>query len=410
MGELLSLAIVAAGGVLSVRTHFVQRRLGASFAAVFSKERGGGDISAFGALCTTLAATLGTGNIVGVAGAVALGGPGALLWMVLSAFFAMALKYVECFLGAQTRRRKEHGFAGGPFVYIEKRLGSRLARLFALCGAAAGALGIGTTLQMDGVIGVLDPARGKNSFVICAVTAVLAGWVLWGGAKGIAAFCEKVIPAMSVAYILCSFAILWNCRAALPAALRSIFVGAFRPAAVAGGTVGSLLCTVSVGIGRGVFSNEAGMGTAAIAAASADGSPRRQGLVGMCGVFLDTVVMCTLTGLCVTVTGVYDGASGASVAAAAFRAGLGGWSTGLLAVLLCLFAFTTIVGWYFFAGACFRYLTSDRFETAYRLFYVGMLLVTPFVQSDRLWMLADVLNTGMALPNLAALLMHRQSK
>ena len=295
-------------------------------------------------------------------------------------------------------------------MYIEERLGKWPARLFALCGALAGALSIGTTLQMDSVIGVLDPARGKNSLVICAVTAVLAGWVLRGGARAIAAFCEKVIPVMSAAYVICTLVILWNFRFALPMAIRNIFVGAFCPSAVLGGTVGGLIRSACVGISRGVFSNEAGLGSGAIAAATAEGDPHRMGLVGMVGVFVDTVVMCTLTGLCVTVTGAHNGAVGSGIAAAVFRTGLGEWSVGLLGAFLCIFAFTTIVGWYFFAGACFRYLTADRFETAFRLFYVGMLLLTPLVQSDRLWMLADILNTGMALPNLAALLLRDQSK
>jgi len=395
VGEILCILIFLSGGVMSVRTRLVQRKL--NFSAVLEK-KGEGEISAFGALCTTLAATLGTGNIVGVAGAVMLGGPGALLWMLVSAFFGMALKYAECFLGAKTRRRGE----GGPYVYIENRFGKGLARLYALCGAAAGALTMGTTSQTDSMIGVLDPARGRASFLICAAVAVLAGWVLWGGAKGISSFCEKIIPVMSAAYILCCAAILWRFRAELPAALWSILKGAFCPAAVLGGTAGSLIRTLSVGVSRGVFSNEAGLGSAAIAAAASGGSPHSQGLVAMSGVFLDTVVMCTLTGLCVVVTGAEG--SGSAVAGETFRLGLGNQSVGLLSAFLILFAFTTVVGWYFFGSACFRYLTGGRWEKGYRLFYIGMLLVTPLVQSDRLWMLADILNLTMALPNLTALL------
>lgn len=411
MSEILSLAILIAGSIMTVRERFVQRYLGRAFAAIFKKENDGGEISAFGALCTTLAATLGTGNIVGVAGAVALGGPGALFWMVFSAFFAMALKYTECFLATQTCRRTEKGFEGGPYVYIKKILGSPFARLFALSGAAAGSISIGTTLQMDSVIGVLDPARRSGSFssrsiVICVVTAILAGWVLWGGAKGIAAFCQRVIPVMSVAYTLCCFAILWNFRSMLPTAILSVIKGAFCPRAVLGGAAGSVIRTLSVGVSRGIFSNEAGLGSAPIAAAAAGGDPNRQGLIAMSGVFIDTVVMCFLSGLCVVVTGAYLRGSGSDIVADVFRMGLGDWSVGLLSLFLCLFAFTTIVGWYFFAGACFRYLTGERFERAFRLFYIGMLLLTPFVQSQRLWVLADALNVAMALPNLSALLLN----
>ena len=204
MVEILSFLILFSGGIMSIKSRFVQRHLGTAFAVMIDKDKTGGEISAFGALCTTLAATLGTGNIVGVAGAVALGGPGALVWMVISSFFGMALKYSECFLGTKTRRNGE----GGPFVYIENRLGALPARIYALCLAAAGALSMGTTLQMDSVIGVLTPRRGGQSFVLCLAFALPAAWVLWSGAKGIAAFCEKVIPAVSICYILCCIGIL----------------------------------------------------------------------------------------------------------------------------------------------------------------------------------------------------------
>lgn len=398
MGQILSFVILVSGGVMTLRTRFIQRRLLKSFAVIFKKEEGGGEISAFGALCTTLAATLGTGNIVGVAGAVAIGGPGALFWMVLSALFGMALKYAECFLAVGN---------GGPFGYIKMALGKGWARLFAFCGAAAGSISIGTSLQMDSVIGVLEPNRNgfsMRSFAICILTAIAASLVLWGGAKGIASFCEKVIPVVSIGYFLCCGIILWNCRAELPGALLSIVREAFCPAAVLGGASGGIIKTMSVGISRGVFSNEAGLGSAPIAASAAGGSAERQGLLAMSGVFLDTVVMCFLSGLCIIVTDAWRTAGYAGGVALAFKMGIGAWSVPLLSVFLCVFAFTTIVGWYFFAGACFRYLTGERYEKAFRLFYILMLLVAPWVQSDRLWLVADALNVGMALPNISALL------
>lgn len=402
MGQLLSLVILVSGAVMTWRTRFIQRRLLRSFASIFKKEEGGGEISAFGALCTTLAATLGIGNIVGVAGAVAIGGPGALFWMVLSALFGMALKYAECFLAVGN---------GGPFGYIKRALGSGWAKVFAFCGAAAGSISIGTSLQMDSVIGVLAPNRNgfsMRSLAICILTATATGLVLLGGAKGIAAFCQKVIPVVSIGYFLCCGIILWNCRAELPVALLSIIKGAFCPAAVLGGASGGIIKTMSVGISRGVFSNEAGLGSAPIASAAAGGSAERQGLLAMSSVFLDTVVMCFLSGLCIVVTGAWQRAGYAGGVALAFRVGIGEWSVGLLSLFLCIFAFTTIVGWYFFAGACFRYLTGDRYEKAFRLFYILMLLVAPFVQSDRLWLVADALNVGMALPNIFALLAHKK--
>lgn len=405
MSVLLSLAILLSGCIMTVRYGFVQKHLGKSFATVFEKETKG-EISPFGALCTTLAATLGTGNIVGVAGAVALGGPGALFWMIFAALLGMALKYAECYAAVLTK---------GPFYYIETVLGKRAGQVFALCGAAAGSISIGTSLQMDSVIGVLDTQRQTGafsfrSFIICIITALLAGWVLLGGAKGVVRFCEAVIPVLSIGYFLCCGVILWNFRAAIPEALLSIVKGAFCPTAVLGGAGGSILKTMTVGISRGVFSNEAGLGSAPIAAAAAGGSPHKQGLMAMCSVFLDTVVICFISGLCVVVTGAYAEPASARPEVLAFKTGLGSTGVKLLIVFLCIFAFTTIVGWYYFASACFRYLTHNRFETVFRIFYISMLLLAPFVQSERLWVLADTLNFGMALLNLTALLLLKFKK
>ncbi|MBR5783501.1 MAG: sodium:alanine symporter family protein [Clostridia bacterium] len=401
MQYVLCFMILMTGAVITIRSGFVQRYLGRSFFAAFQKEKGKEGISGWGALCTTLAATIGTGNIVGVATAVALGGPGALVWMLLSAFLGMAVKFAECALAVH-----QHG---GPYIYIERKWGKTLAYLFALCGAATGSISMGTTLQMDSMLGVLDPSRQYGAFsfrslMICAVVAVLAGLVLRGGHKGISHFCEAIIPVMGIGYIVCCGIILFKFRVDLPEALSLIWRSAFSPRAALGGAAGSIFQTVSIGVSRGILSNEAGLGSAPIAAAAAkDDNAMRQGQIAMLGVFVDTVIICSLTGLCVTVTGAWQASTGAAVPATSFYRGLGQTGVILLAVFLCTFAFTTVVGWYFFASSCFGYL-SPHGEGYFRLFYIAMLLLTPWINSDRLWALGDILSAGMALPNLAVLL------
>lgn len=410
MGGLLSGMILICGLGLLRRLGPVLGKLGRGLRAVLEKEQGEGQLSAFGTLCTTLAATLGTGNIVGVASAVTVGGPGALFWMVIASLLCMVIKYAECALGVRYRRSCRDGREGGAFYYIEASLGKGMAGLFAVSGALVGALGMGTLTQADGIVRTLQRALdAEKTLTVGAVplvgmltafgVATLAGLVLWGGLRRITALCETVVPVMAVGYIVCCFAILIRFASLLPATLGCILQSAFSLRAGVGGWLG----TVSIGVSRGIFSNEAGLGSASITAAAAKGEdPRRQGLVGMAGVFIDTTLMCTLSGLCVVITGAV-GEDGGAVTSAAFGAALGPIGAILPQVFLCFFAFTTIVGWYYYAERCFCYLTGGRWEKWFRLFYVGMLLMTPLMSSERIWRLADLFNCGMALPNLLAL-------
>ena len=412
MSTILSLMILVGGISMTKATGLIQRKLWAGMKCIFAKEEGKGELSSFGALCTTLAATLGTGNIVGVATAVTAGGPGALFWMVAASFLCMALKFAECALAVVYRRPTATGYEGGPVYYIKHGMGRGWASAFALCGAAAGALGLGTLTRAEGIVSLLQQnldgekryALGGVPLVgmaVAAVVTLLAGLVLWGGVQRISTVCETVVPVMAVGYILCCCLILLRSAHRLPWALGEIVKGAFSLRAGWGGLLG----TVSVGISRGIFSNEAGLGSAPIASAAAKGnSPLRQGLIGQSGVFIDTTLMCTLSGLCVVVTGAADsGRDGAAVTALAFEQVLGSRSTALLGVFLCFFAFTTIVGWYYYAGRCFVYLAGGKGEKLFRLLYVGMILLTPLLDTQRIWNLADLLNAGMALPNLLAL-------
>ena len=403
MSAVLSILILWGGISMTFATGFVQRKLGVGTKMAFVKESGQEGLSSFGILCTTLAATLGTGNIVGVATAVTAGGPGALFWMVVASVPCMALKYAECALSV------EHG---GPFAYIQNTLGGFGAKAFAFCGAAAGVLGFGTLTQADGIVTVLqhslDPLKQQKwwgiptvSLVTAICVAMLAGMVLWGGMKRISTVCETVVPMMALGYIVCCVLVLFRCRGELLKAITVILQEAWSLRAGWGGLLG----TVSLGISRGIFSNEAGLGSAPIASAQAkDQNPMRQGLIGQSGVFIDTTLMCTLSGLCLVVTGSYTaGLDGAAVTALAFESVLGKLAGVMLGVFLCFFAFTTIVGWYFYARQCFCYLTEERGEKIFRFLYVGMILLTPLLNTRRIWGLADWLSAGMALPNLVAL-------
>ncbi len=411
MGAVLSIMILCGGVWLTGQTGFVQQRLGQGLKAVMDKETGEG-ISSFGVLCTTLAATLGTGNIVGVSAAIAMGGAGALFWMVAGSVLCMAVKYAECALAVVYRRPTATGYEGGPYYYIEFCMGKGWARIFAFCGAAAGALGMGTLAQGAGVIDLLQESLDAEakwrllgvpgvSMVVAVILSLSAATVLWGGRQRISSLCQAVVPIMAVGYVGCCIWILCRHAQGLPEAMWSILQGAFSWRAGTAGMVGAMVA----GISRGVFSNEAGLGSAAIAAAAAKGnSPSRQGLIGLAGVFIDTTLMCTLSGLCIVVTGsAQHGGNATDITAGAFATVLGRWSEGVLGMFLCFFAFTSIVGWYFYARGCFVYLTGGKGEKWFCLLYVGVLLVTPLMEMDRIWAVADLWNTGMALPNLLAL-------
>lgn len=435
-GWTLIVLILAAGIWLTVRTGFVQVfHLGKALKFMVQNEEGGeGEVTSFGALCTALSATIGTGNIVGVATAICLGGRGALFWMLVAAFFGMATKYAEGFLAIKYREKKDDGhFLGGPFYYIEKGMGAKwkwLAKLFALFGVLAGLLGIGTITQINGISSAInnffDPDQTNIAFTIggnaysratviggLVVTACVA-LVVIGGIKSISKVSEIVVPFMAITYIVFVLIIVFSNISAIPAAVVSVFKMAFSMKAVTGAGVGiTLKIAMQKGIGRGIFSNEAGLGSAPIAAAAAQTKDTvRQGLVTMTGTFIDTIVICTLTGLSIVLTNadaqfVEGSFEGVSIINAAWQSGLP-WnprvSAFVLMVCLSFFAFTTILGWDYYSEKCFEYLTgSTKGINAYRVLYIIAVLIGPYLTVSAVWNIADIFNGLMAFPNLIAL-------
>lgn len=438
LGVVLMALILGVGVWLTVRTRFVQvRYLGRALKyMVKNEENGVGEVTSFGALCTALSATIGTGNIVGVATAICAGGPGALLWMLIAAFFGMATKYTEGLLAVKYRQQTRPGhFLGGPFYYIEMGLGKKwkwLAKVFALFGALAGIMGIGTIAQINGITSaatsLIDPDETSVAFRIGSVnytwTTVIAGaavtlfaaLVIIGGIKRIAKVSEIIVPFMAACYVLFALIILIANYREIPSALRMIFVCAFKPSAVGGAITGIALRTViQKGVGRGIFSNEAGLGSAPIAAASAKTrEPARQGLVTMTGTFIDTIVICTMTGLSIVLTGAWDPQvtgeklEGVDVTTYAWQQGLPfdrSFSAFMLMICLIFFAFTTILGWNYYGERCLEYLSGGRkgMVLAYRCIYILAVLIGPYLTVAAVWNIADVFNSLMAFPNLIAL-------
>lgn len=427
----LIVLILGAGIYLSVRLLFVPiRKLGRAFKYMFHKEEGAGEVSSFGALCTALSATIGTGNIVGVATAITLGGPGALFWMWIAAFFGMATKYAEGLLAVKYRKVYDDGHTlGGPFYYIENGLGKRwkfLAVIFAVLGMCVGLFGIGTFSQVNSITDSVGnifsgvPAlslfgREYNIAVIVAgviLTAVVA-LVLLGGVKRIAKVSEMVVPFMVILYVAVCLIILGVNVTAIPSAFRQIVVGAFSPAAIGAGALGSFFVAMQKGIARGIFSNEAGLGSAPIAAAAAKTKePVRQGLVSMTGTFLDTLIVCTMTGLAIVITGAWNtGLEGVAVTMQAFSEGLPGvlGTAGPVILMVCLifFAFTTILGWNFYGERCLEYVAGRKKAAiyVYRALYILAVFVGPYMTVAAVWNIADIFNGLMAIPNLIALLL-----
>ncbi len=427
----LIVLILGTGIYLTVRLVFLpMRKLGRAFRYVFRKEEGAGEVSSFGALCTALSATIGTGNIVGVATAIVAGGPGALFWMWLAAFFGMATKYAEGLLAVKYRRIYPDGHTlGGPFYYIENGLGKKwkfLAVIFAVLGMCVGLFGIGTFSQVNSITsavgnvfaGVPDVKLFGSSYNLAVVIAGLiltaaVALVLLGGVRRIAKVSEAVVPFMVILYVLVCLVILLFNVTAIPSAFGAIFVGAFKPSAVAGGIAGSMLVAMQKGIARGIFSNEAGLGSAPIAAAAAKTKePVRQGLVSMTGTFLDTLVVCTMTGLAIVITGAWKtGLDGADVTIEAFSAGmpgvLGAAGPAVLTICLVFFAFTTILGWNFYGERCLEYIAGRKKAAiyAYRIAYILAVLIGPYMTVAVVWNIADVFNGLMAIPNLIALIL-----
>lgn len=439
-GVPLIVLILACGVWLTIRTGLLQvRHLGKALRFMVKNEEGGrGEVTSFGALCTALSATIGTGNIVGVASAIASGGPGALLWMELAAFFGMATKYAEGLLAIRYRTIEPDGHVlGGPFYYIEKGMGRSwkwLAKLFALFGVLVGLMGIGTITQVNGIASAVqnffDPERAYVVFTIgsgesavpITVTTVIAGLavtffvalVVIGGIQRISKVSEVVVPFMAVIYVACGVLILLLNLPRIPGAVYQIVCGAFHPQAVAGGIVGiTIKDAIQKGMARGIFSNEAGLGSAPIAAAAAQTKePVRQGLVTMTGTFIDTIIICTMTGLAIVITGAWEpalGLEGAAITMYAFQTALpfpSQVSAFLLMLCLVFFAFTTILGWDYYSERCLEYLSGGRMGLvkAYRWVYIAAVFVGPYLTVKAVWTIADIVNGLMAFPNIIALL------
>ena len=411
-GPPLLILLVGTGIFLTIRLGLLQvLRLPMALKLIFTaKNEGKGDVTSFGALATALAATIGTGNIVGVATAIQIGGPGALFWMWLAAFFGMATKYAEGLLAVKFRKIDENGqVSGGPMYYIEQGLGAKfkpLAIYFAVSGVLVALLGIGTLPQVNAIVSSSQSSLGIPVAVTAGVVTLAIALVTIGGLKSIARVTTKVVPAMAIIYVAASGIVLITFADKIPNALALVFQSAFSPAAAGGGFLGAtVMMAIRNGIARGVFSNESGLGSAPIAAAAAKVKwPAEQGLVSMTGTFIDTIIICTLTGLTLIVTGAWNGmAEGAAMTQAAFDAAMPFGSI-ILTLCLMLFAFTTILGWNYYGERCIVYLFGVRAILPYRIVFIAMVAAGAFIKLHAIYLLSDIVNGLMALPNLVALL------
>lgn len=412
-GPWLLILLVGTGVFLSCRLGFLQvMKLPRALKLIFfARNKGDGDIDSFKALCTALAATVGTGNIVGVATAIKLGGPGALFWMWLAAFFGMATKFSEGCLAVKFRQVDDQGnIAGGPMYYIEMGLGKKwkpLAVAFALFGIMTAMLGSGTTTQMNAIVSSVQAGFGVSTYITCAIVTVLVAIITFGGLQSISKTASKIVPAMAVIYFIITVIFLGMNSAELPRAIGEVFSGAFNGTAAAGGFAGAgLMLTIRSGIARGLYSNESGLGSAPIVAAAAKTKwPAEQGLISMTGTFIDTIIICTLTGLTIIVSGVWTGpTNGAEMTQAAFATTYGSLAPFILTISLTLFAFTTIIGWNYYGERCWEYLFGTKTIKLYRLGYIAILASAVFLKLEAIWSLADIVNGLMAIPNLIALL------
>lgn len=413
-GPVLLVLLVGTGVLLTIRLNLIQvLKLPKALQLIFKAEnKGEGDINSFGALCTALAATVGTGNIVGVATAIGAGGPGALFWMWIAAFFGMATKYAEGVLAIKYRSTDANGqVSGGPMYYIERGLGKKfkfLAILFAVFGIMVALLGIGTFTQVNSIATSINAVLGVDPKITSVVVAVIVATIVFGGIKSISKVAEKIVPFMAIMYIILCFVIIcFNVDAIIPA-LTAIFKGTFTGTAAIGGFAGATMAqAIQKGIARGVFSNESGLGSAPIAAAAAKTQwPAEQGLISMTGTFIDTIIICTLTGLSIIVTGAWqvEGIEGAQVTQLAFASVLPKVGPYLIMICLSLFAFTTILGWCYYGERCLEYLAGVKGLNIYRTIFVILVGLTGFLNLEVIWTLADIVNGLMAFPNLIALL------
>ena len=394
----------------------------ATLGKIFKKsEAGQGSITPFQAVCTALAATVGTGNIAGVAGAIAIGGPGAVFWMWVSALLGMCTKFAEVTLAVHFRERNEHGdYVGGPMYYIRNGLSKNwhfLAVLYAGF-AVLTVFGTGNATQVNTITTAINSAllsynlidassQGMVSLIIGIIITIVVGMVLLGGIKRIARVTEKLVPFMAVLYVILGVGVIALNLERVPSVFYSIFYGAFNPTAITGGVVGSLFVSMQKGVSRGIFSNEAGLGTGSIAHATADTTdPVEQGVFGIFEVFADTIIICTLTALTILCSGVtvnYGVAAGAELTISGFTATYGSWVSIFTAVAMCCFAFSTILGWGLYGARCMEFLGSAKFIKPFMVVYSLMGIVGATMDLGLLWSIADTFNGLMAIPNLIAL-------
>lgn len=428
----LIILIISVGLFLTIRLKGLQiTKLGLAIKHMVKNEASGdGEVSGFASLCTALSATIGTGNIVGVATALVAGGPGALFWMWIAALVGTATKYSECLLAVKYRVIQKDGhILGGPFYYIEHGMGKKwkwLAKLFAFFGVGVGLLGIGTFTQINGITSAVNNFFDANnqwtvtlfgreyswSVIISGILlTIFAALVLIGGLKRISSVAQVIVPFMAVTYFIVTLAILvYNFRE-IPNALATIVQSAFGLRAVGGGAIGSMMMAMQMGVARGIFSNEAALGSAPIAAAAAVAdAPAQQGLISMMGTFIDTIVICTMTGLTIVITGSWNiGLEGVSVTTRAFQMGLplpAQFSSFILMLCLVFFAFTTILGWNYYSERCLEYIIGDKKNVikAYKWLYILCIFIGPFMTVSAVWTIADIFNGLMAIPNLIALI------
>lgn len=409
----LIIFLVSSGLFLTVRLGFFSfRMLPEALVMIFKKPKDGrnqkdkGDISHFQALMTALAATVGTGNVVGVATAVVVGGPGAVFWMWITALVGMATKYSEGILGVKYRQENIKGeMSGGPMYYLEHGLGQKwLGVLFAFFAVFAAIFGIGNMIQANAASGVALDVFNIPTWVTGVVMSILIGLVFIGGVRGIGRTAGVLVPFMIIFYVLAGIAIIILHIDQVPAAFALIFTDAFTGHAVAGGALGTV---IRMGVARGLFSNEAGLGTGGIAAAAAKTDiPARQAVISMTQVFIDTIIVCSITGLSLTIAGLYTtGAEGAALTAQSFELLLPGVGNYIVAITLLTFIFSTILGWGYFGEKCFTYLVGDKYTRLYRVIFVLAIIPGAILSLDVVWNLGDIFNGLMAIPNLIGLLL-----
>ena len=418
--------IIGVGLYLALRTHFIQiHQFGYSMKNTIGRilekrEAADGAITPFQAVCTALAATVGTGNIAGVAGAIAIGGPGAVFWMWISALLGMGTKFAEVTLAVHFRERNAKGdFVGGPMYYIKNGLGSKwmwLAYLYAFFGVCA-VFGTGNATQVNTITAAIDTAllnyglltpagTATCNLIIGIIICIIVALILIGGIKRIGRVTERLVPIMAILYIALGIGLIVMNISHIPAVFASIFQGAFNPTAVTGGIVGSFFISMQKGVSRGIFSNEAGLGTGSIAHACADtNDPAKQGMFGIFEVFMDTIVICTMTALVILLSGVevpYGQAAGAELTISGFTAVYGNWVSIFTAVAMCCFAFSTILGWGLYGARCAEFLLGSKILLPFNIAYALVAIVGATVDLGLIWGISDTFNGFMTVPNLIA--------